>query len=78
LSGESCPITTVQSPVVSVASPTSLTAHVTCRSHLIDTKHLDMQQENLLRVQVEPMEVMVDRPLNLLLERPTGPTYATL
>jgi len=77
MSGESCPITTVQSSVVSVASSSNLTAHVTCRSHLIDPKHLDLQQD-MLRVQVEPMEVMVDRPMNLLLEQPAGPAFATL
>jgi len=75
MSSPDCPITTVQSSVVSLPSPTNLTAHVTCRSHL---NHLDLQQENLLRVQVEPMEVMVDRPMNILMEQQAGATYATL
>lgn len=79
MSGDNCPITTVQSSVMTVASPTNLTTHVTCRSHLIDTRHMEgLGQDNLVRVQVEPMEVMVERPMNLLLEPPLGSTYATL
>jgi len=98
MSGETCSITTVQSSSGGIqggipgrggenhtqgSSPTNVTAHVTCRSHLIESRHLEMQQEHLLRVQVEPMEVMMatqERPLNLLLESPgpPAPAYATL
>ena len=63
MSGESCPITTVPSSA-SPPSNNSVTAHVTCRSHLINEgKVRGGGPEHLLRVQVEPMEVMVDRPV---------------
>ena len=62
MSGESCPITTVPSSANSPPLNNSVTAHVTCRSHLINEGKV-RGPEHLLRVQVEPMEVMVDRPV---------------
>jgi len=68
MSGESCPITTVPSSV-SISPPSlnnSVTAHVTCRSQLLINEGKvrgGVGPEHLLRVQVEPMEVMVDRPV---------------
>lgn len=81
MSGDTCSITTAvpSGSSTAVNTATSLTAHVTCRSHMLESnKHHD--QAHMLRVQVEPMEVMVERPLNLLLEGPctTGQPYATL
>jgi hypothetical protein len=68
------------SPPTNIASSTSLTAHITCRSAMIidgtSGKHRG-GPEHMLRVAVEPMEVMVDRPVNLLLD-PAAPAYATL
>jgi hypothetical protein len=55
--------------VATASSPSSLTAHVTCRSHMLG-------QEHMLRVQVEPMEV---QHLNILLDSQAPPSaYATL
>ena len=77
MSGENCPITT------SSASPptlnNSVTAHVTCRSHLIQESKVRAGADHLIRVQVEPMEVMVDsrsveQPINII--QPAA--YATL
>ena len=88
MSGESCPITTVPSSV-SISPPSlnnSVTAHVTCRSQLLINEGKvrgGVGPEHLLRVQVEPMEVMVDRsvmvttdqnPINII--QPAA--YATL
>ena len=69
------PITTASTN----ATTTSLTAHVTCRSHLLESsKHLG--SEHLLRVQVEPMEVIAGGQVGLLVDGqgPTGQVYATL
>jgi len=81
MSGETCPITTVPSS----ASPplnNSVTAHVTCRSHLINEGKVRGGPEHLLRVQVEPMEVMVDRPVMVNTDQPMNiiqpAAYATL
>ena len=66
MSGENCPITT------SSASPptlnNSVTAHVTCRSHLIQESKVRAGADHLLKVQVEPMvdSRALEQPINII------------
>jgi len=74
-------MTAVPSNVSNMSPNPSITAHVTCRSQLVPRsevhKHLiSRNEEHLLRVKVEPMEV-IER-VNLLDQTTTPQAYATL
>jgi len=67
-----CPITAVPSGPTTMAAAGQASLTVTCRGAVVLEG-----KEHLLSVQVEPIEMMVvDRPVNLLIEAP--PAYATL